>query len=131
MKLHKLLEQYLDDIETVVAKMTVYAEQYQEEVLTDSRINLRLRLRFENGYLLAVNEAVVVEGNQLSCLGYRYHFQDEKNILIFRYDDTPHFPEIDTFPHHKHYFDDVLSSQKPTVIDVINEVKMIVDKWGD
>nr|WP_253881088.1 MULTISPECIES: DUF6516 family protein [Microcystis] len=38
----------------------------------------------------------------MEFLDYRYHFQDEQNNLVFRYDSTPHFPNLSTFPHHKH-----------------------------
>lgn len=125
MKLHELLEQYLTAIESTVEGMAVYVEQYQEEILTESRVNLRLRLRFENEHLLAINEAVVVEGNKLKCLGYRYHLQDGGNKMMFRYDDTPHFPDLATFPHHKHWLDDVLPSSKPAVIDVLEEAQTL------
>ena len=49
------------------------------------------------------------------------HFQDEKNRLIFRYDSTPHFPNLPNFPHHKHLPDEVISSQKPEIAQVLKE----------
>jgi hypothetical protein len=33
---------------------------------------------------------------------YSYHYQTADETLLFRYDDTPHFPDMATFPHHKH-----------------------------
>jgi len=33
---------------------------------------------------------------------YAYHYQDPEGHLIFRYDNEPHYPELATFPHHKH-----------------------------
>ncbi len=44
----------LDALVAVSKQLSIYFERYQEEILTDSLINLCLRLRFENGYLLAV-----------------------------------------------------------------------------
>lgn len=121
MRLHDQLSAYLNELETAVNGLSAYAEKYVEEVLTPERVNLRLRLRFEAGYLLEVNEAVVVEQGALLTLGYRYHYQDDRNALIFRYDDTPHFPELDTFPHHKHTRDAVISHGKPLLLDVLRE----------
>ena len=121
MQLHSLLSDYLDRIEVVVTELPAYAEKYVEEIVTSERINLRLRLRFDNGNLLEVNEAIVVDHEQLSTLGYRYHFQNAGNRLLFRYDDTPHFPELDTFPHHKHTETYVVRHDKPVLVEVLKE----------
>lgn len=71
---------------------------------------MRIRLRLNQTHLLEINEATTIADNQLEFLDYRYHFQDERNCLVFRYDSTPHFPNLSTFPHHKHLPDDVISS---------------------
>ena len=82
---------------------------------------MRLRIRFVSGYLLEVSEAVVVAEDVLQTLGYRYHCQDGHQTLAFRYDDTPHFSELASFPHHKHLPDQVVSAAKPVLMRVIEE----------
>ena len=78
--LHEVLVAYLEKVEQAILQCrNVYVERYVEEVLTPERINLRVRLRFEQGHLLEINEAVVVENNSLVPLDYRYHCQDENN----------------------------------------------------
>ncbi len=115
------LAQYLGDIENAVRRIqNANVERYEEEILSYDRINLRIRIRFANGYLLEMNEAVIVENGQVSHLGYRYHFQDQDNRLVFRYDDAPHFPNLPSFPHHKHTPITVEAAQKPSIIEVIN-----------
>ena len=52
--LHKALGQYLSEIECAVLKSGAYVERYDEEILTPERINLRIRLRFDNGHLLDI-----------------------------------------------------------------------------
>ncbi|MGB3916069.1 hypothetical protein J9253_02700 [Thiothrix litoralis] len=121
MRLHDLLEKYLNSLEVAVAKLPAYAESYAEEILTAERANVRIRLRFDSGYLLEINEAVVAEESTLVTLGYRYHFQNDANVLMFRYDDTPHFPALPTFPHHKHTRDTVIAHNKPNLLDVLQE----------
>ena len=119
----EIISRYFKEIESEVQKMeNAYIERYEEEILTAHRANLRIRIRFVSGNLLELNEAVSVEDRNLKHLGYRYHFQDVKNNLVFRYDNAPHFPEIDSFPHHKHLPDTVRSLEKPSIIDVIKEV---------
>lgn len=123
MQPHKQLSAYLDQLEQAITKLPAYAEKYTEEIITPERVNLRLRLRFGNGNLLEINEAIVIENHALVTLGYRYHFQDSNNQLLFRYDDTPHFPELSTFPHHKHIPDEVIEHLKPLLIHVLKEAE--------
>lgn len=120
--LHSLLTQYLREIETAVQTLTnCHVERYHEEILSSNRANLRIRIRFTNGCLLEINEAVVAENQILQTLGYRYHLQDGQNNLIFRYDDTPHFPHLPTFPHHKHEPAQIIAAPKPAVFQVLQE----------
>jgi len=118
----KILSDYLNQVETAIIDcQNVYVERYEEEILTPERANLRIRLRFNLTHLLEINEAIVISDNQLQFLDYRYHFQDDQNRLIFRYDSTPHFPNLPNFPHHKHLPSEVISSQKPDLVQVLKE----------
>ena len=118
----KLLSDYLNQVEQAIVQCeNAYVESYQEEILTSQRANLRIRLRFKQTHLLEINEAIVITYNCLEFLDYRYHFQDEKNNLVFRYDSTPHFPNLSTFPHHKHLPNDVISCHKPEITQVLKE----------
>lgn len=124
MLLHNFLERYFAEIEVAVTQLPSYAESYVEEILTSERANLRIRLRFQNGSLLEINEAIIVEDGALKTLGYRYHFQSAGNKLVFRYDNTPHFPDLPSFPHHKHLGSTVVASGKPDLLDVLQEAKI-------
>jgi hypothetical protein len=112
--LHRLLKDYLLTVEQAVAYCkSAYAEKYIEEIVTTERVNLRARIRFSQGHLLSINEAVEIVDNQLTWLDYRYHCQDSQNNLCFRYDCTLHFPNLPTCPHHKHLPDNVIASERP------------------
>jgi Family of unknown function (DUF6516) len=129
---HNLLQDYLNAVELAISSLTnVYVEQYIEEILTAKRANLRIRLRFISGCLLELNEAIIVEADNLVSLDYRYHCQDVQNRLLFRYDNTPHFPALSSFPHHKHLPDDVIVSAKPTIFHVIKESELLSRLDGD
>jgi len=118
------LSRYLSEIETAIRNLgRAYVETYEEEILTLNRANLRIRIRFQNGYMLEVSEAIIVESGHTERLGYRYHFQNDQNELIFRYDNTPHFPGLENFPHHKHLPGEVVASEAPTLVNVIEEAK--------
>ena len=114
---------YLKEIEAAFSKLSSgYIERYEEECLTPERVNLRIRVRFAKGSMLEWNEAVIGEEGHVEHLAYRYHFQDKDNNLIFRYDNTPHFPGLKTFPHHKHLQDKVIDAKRPSISEVIKEV---------
>ncbi len=120
-----LLLQYLRDVEAAIQKLAgAYVERYEEEIVATNRVNLRIRVRFPNGHLLELNESIIGEAGHLAHIGYRYHFQDRQNKLVFRYDNTPHFPDFENFPHHKHFPDKVTGVEQPSILDVIEEAKL-------
>ncbi len=130
--LHERLADYLAEVEAAVRSLADgYVERYEEEILTPERVNLRLRIRFASGYLLEVSEAVVVVGSALQTLGYRYHCQDGNQSLVFRYDDTPHFPNLTSFPHHKHVPDHVIAAAQPALGRVIEEAAALARPLPD
>lgn len=130
--LHERLADYLAEVEAAVRSLADgYVERYEEEILTPERVNLRLRIRFASGYLLEVSEAVVIAENALQTLGYRYHCQDGNQSLVFRYDDTPHFPDLASFPHHKHLPDRVIVAAQPALGRVIEEATALARPLPD
>ncbi len=53
---------------------------------------------------------------------YAYHYQNAQTQLIFRYDNTRHFPDLATFPHHKHLPAQVIPSEEMDLERVIQEI---------
>jgi len=53
----------------------------------------------------------------------------EENELIFRYDNTPHFPDLETFPNHKHQQTGVGASEAPKILKVIGEAAAISNRY--
>jgi len=128
MLLDQLLHRYLEEAEAAVRNLqSAYVEQYQEEILTVNRANLRIRIRFHQGFLLELNEALVGEGGIITHLGYRYHFQNAQNCLVFRYDNTPHFPGPESFPHHKHAESRVTACEKPSIHQVLEQAARFLE----
>ena len=73
-----------------------------DEVYPGASAAIKGRIRFWDDSLLEFIELLEVRGNLLRKVEYAYHYQASDNSLIFRYDDSPHHPEIPTHPHHKH-----------------------------
>ena len=117
-----MLREYLQRVECLIRSWSdSEVTEYSENLMSDERAHIKIRLRTSEGYLLAISEMILVEGDSLVFLDYRYHFQDSNNELIFRYDSTPHYGHLPTYPHHKHLPDTVLPSFKPTIEQVLQE----------
>ncbi len=124
----RIFRDYFEEIDCLLEVFqNAYVENYNAVILTDERANLKLRVRFYFKYLLSVSEALVVVDDRAMAIDYRYHFQDEQNNLIFRYDSTPHFPDLDSFPHHKHLSDRVIACEKPDIARVLQDVSNFLE----
>jgi hypothetical protein len=120
------LSKYLRDVEAAVRQTEgAYVERYEEEIISTGRVNLRIRVRFRKGHMRELNEAVIGDAGRPRRLGYRYHFQDEQNKLVFRYDNTLHFPGLENFPHHKHILGKVAGVVEPSILKVIEEARRL------
>jgi hypothetical protein len=56
-------------------------------------------------------------------IAYSYHYQDREKVLIFRYDNAEHYPEIPSYPHHKHIpKSNIEASQEISLAEVLFEI---------
>jgi hypothetical protein len=123
-----VLTAYFDHIEQQLLSLSnLYVEQFNATLLTPERANLKLRIRFKRQYLLAISEAILVIDRQITQIDYRYHFQDKNNQVLFRYDSTPHFPNLPSFPHHKHLPNTVIAADKPDIVQVFQEANALAE----
>jgi len=64
---------------------------------------IRIRASLINGDFLEASEYFVVEGGRMVTVDYRYQWMDgDRAVLRRRWDNTPHHPEVEGFPHHCH-----------------------------
>ena len=81
-----------------------------------------LRLRFWDGSLLQVEEALVARSFAIVKVRYTYHYQHADGTHILRYDNAPHYPDLPGFPEHKHKGDRVLPAPAPDLGQVLKEI---------
>jgi len=118
------VEEYFDRVRQLFQNISdAQAERYEEHILSATRGNLRIRLRFSDKALLEISEAIVLVDRELRWLSYRYHYQDSSAELVFRYDNTPHHPEIATHPDHKHSGDQIVAGVHPSIEQLLEEVR--------
>lgn len=84
------------------------------------------RVRFPDASQLQVVEKLVVERFTILKVRYAYHYQRANGELVFRYDNVPHYPDIKTFPHHKHVGDAVVPARPPDLSEVLREIDCVM-----
>ena len=57
---------------------------------------------------------------------YRLHYMSNSGQMLFRYDNAPHHPEIDSHPHHKHSGDKIIWAKMPSLKEVLNEISATI-----
>lgn len=78
-------------------------------------------ITFKDGSIFHFKEVLLGTSRQ-----YRFHYMDERNNLISRWDSAPHHKELKTFPYHIHLPDGVKESKAITLIDALDKIESIV-----
>jgi hypothetical protein len=65
-------------------------------------LHYRYRVLLTNGDFVEMTERMLEAQGTLEVTKYRHHWQDRHGRLLKRWDNAPHYPAIDTFPHHLH-----------------------------
>jgi len=120
-----LIEEYFVHLEEVLASCP---QVVQTALIKEKRAPhigfVKGVIVFDQGLQLFIMKFVRTEP-RLAKTKYRYHCQDAKGKLLFRYDDAPHH-RSDSFPHHKHLQTDqgeiISSSSPPSLAALLNEV---------
>ena len=78
-------------------------------------------ITFKDGSIFHFKEVIL--GNNRH---YRFHYMDDRNNLISRWDTAPHHKDLKTFPYHVHLPDAVTGSKRVTLIDVLDKIENLV-----
>lgn len=85
---------------------------------------------FSDGSRLEFTEKIVVESSRVKKQSYRYQYvQDGKTI--FRYDNADHHPNLPNYPHHKHVGRKIISAIEPSLSQVLDEIRDLLNQTGD
>ncbi len=124
-----MIDEYYRAIEAAVHSCsvarghTIYKDEREDEI-----IFLRGDIYFSDGSRLHFREFVQIkQGLPPNCYTYAYHYQNANEELIFRYDDTDHFPELPSAPHHKHVGgNEVIAADAPDLQSVLKEIEALI-----
>ncbi|MCJ7578043.1 MAG: DUF6516 family protein [candidate division Zixibacteria bacterium] len=79
------------------------------------------KISFVDGSSLYISESLNLEKPS-----YRFHFMDAQTRAFKRWDSSPHFKKIKTFPYHFHDGEKIKPSKPKTSLEILELVKRIV-----
>lgn len=116
-----MIEDYFLQLENILREFPVIRSYaLNKKIYNNQQGMIGGRIVFENESSLEFLE--VVDTEQESKLKYRYHYMGKSQNLIFRYDNAPHHPQVNSFPHHKHTTQAIKPSEEPGLQDVLFEI---------
>jgi hypothetical protein len=122
-----MLKEYLHRLyDSIMSRGYVEIEYLDFDELPNSQGIIGGRLKFHDGSLLDFDEAILLHQEQLIKIRYAYHYQNKLGEMIFRYDNAPHYPNIITYPHHKHVGSAVEPTQVPDLSQVFREIEQML-----
>jgi hypothetical protein len=116
------VEEYFDALETLVQDCGyIQSTAITRDKRSDYVGFFRAMLYFPDDSILHVREFVFTKTRIIKDM-YAYQYQDSNGHPIFRYDNTRHFPDLPTFPHHKHLPSQVIPAKEMSLEAVIQEI---------
>jgi len=102
-----MMEEYLRQIDELLSiSPAVRDVEIIRRTLRDTEwekvLHYRYRVLLTDGGLLEMSERLVEMRGMVTTTKYRHHWQDRDGHLRKRWDNAPHYPSIETFPHHLH-----------------------------
>lgn len=87
----------------LIASPAIHSFEIIRTTLNSDAGFIRLRAHLRNDDFLEVAEYFVWEQNQIQTISYRYQWMSaDQQALCMRWDNAPHYPDLDGFPHHVH-----------------------------
>lgn len=123
-----MIEDYFRHIASCIASADIV---HSSSITYDKRSSyvgfIRGDIYFRDGSLLHLRKFINVE-HGVERYMYVYQYQGPTGDLIFRYDNTPHFPALPTFPHHKHDTSEtnVMAAMPPDLEAIFAEVRRYI-----
>ncbi len=117
---------YFDDIESLlISNGTVnsFRVTSRQVSLTDGKY--RVKLTLVDGSAAEFFVYVMESGGQIVVKKYSFHWQNPDGVLLRRWDNAPHHPNLPGKPHHVHLPDGTIDgmSNVPDTIFVLSQIE--------
>ena len=120
------IRRYFDELKLrLVLDHTVESLEVISEKIEEKEEYLRVTIKLSGDSVMHCFQYVISDGS-IGISKYSFHWHDAAGNLICRWDNAPHHPELDNFPHHIHTNDDVSASSEMSLIKVLSEAKALL-----
>ena len=120
------IRRYFDELKLrLVIDSGVESFEVISERIEEKEGYLRVVIKLPSDSVMHCFEYVLSDGS-IGISKYSFHWQDAAGNLIYRWDNSPHHPELDSFPYHVHTKDSVSVSSEMSLIKVLDEVKVLL-----
>ena len=111
-----MIASYFDTIrQTLILHELVDSFKIIRELSGNNDGFIRIKCSLADGSTLEFAEYVQLKSGSIYQQTYSFHWQTRKGVLLKRWDNAPHHPEITTFPDHLHN-GDVITESKPMTL---------------
>jgi len=115
------IDEYFKKIQNIISNSKMVASTNIEYIkVLENEGCMRGTLTLIDGSELRLLEYTKISNGQAVILRYRFQWQTAGE-LITRWNNAPHHPEVETFPHHKH----VKGEEKPKPSKVTNLLSVL------
>lgn len=121
---HPVIKAFIENIDKLISSSSiVLSSNIQKHFSPDGKtLYLRGSLLFLDSSVLEIAIFTIETHHDLTIEKYRFHYMNPHGQILFRYDNSPHHPEITSHPHHKHVPYHVIPSREPSLKDVLDEI---------
>jgi hypothetical protein len=123
-----MIRKFIQNIEKIIGFSPIILSSNLHKYIDPSgdSVYLKGRLLFIDSSALDFALFVVESESQLLIDKYRFHYMDTDGRMLFRYDNAPHHPDIDSHPHHKHTPEKITSTSVVFISDILNEISAFI-----
>ncbi|MEW6103736.1 MAG: DUF6516 family protein [bacterium] len=83
--------------------------------------SIKIRSHLIDESILFIQETISEKGKR-----YSYHWQNKEGELILRWDNAPHWKNVETFPHHKHIGEKIEPSSMLDIKELLEQIEKVL-----
>ncbi|KAA0253127.1 MAG: hypothetical protein KPEEDBHJ_01446 [Anaerolineales bacterium] len=123
--------EYLESVKNLLlTDLRIARHQIVREAEEAGKAYIRARLTLSDDSFLEFSEYIEkLSEDEIQITDYSYHWQDKNGRFLRRWDNAPHYPDLENFPHHIHEGDAKARPGKPVnIFDVLDEIASVINK---
>lgn len=115
-----MIQAYFNKVRTKIKGLSplIKSETIKFDMVSSEMGIIKGKIIFLDGSIFDFRELLSHEDHD-----YRFHWMDNKNKLIVRWDSAPHHKNLNNFPYHKHESKDIVSSSELSLIEALDYIK--------